>query len=150
MNYGLHDLVNCSDSPECDEHVDPATYAANVVTLLQRWAPRARHLVWVTTTPVPNVTTSLGRSYAGAVEYNAVAAAAVAAAFPAGAVTTADLWATVIAACGVGYTSCPLQLPKNVHFAPAGQHALATALADVVLRVLGLGGALRGGSAQQR
>lgn len=118
--------------------MEPATYAANVVTLLQRWAPRARHLVWVSTTPVPNVTTSLGRTYAAAVAYNAAAAAAIAAAFPAGSITTADLWGAVIAACGAGYTSCPLQLPANVHFAPAGQRALATALADVVLRVLGM------------
>lgn len=140
INYGLHDLVNCTTSPECSEHVDVGTYAANIVTLLQRWAPRARHLVWVTTTPVPNVTTSLGRSYAAAVAYNAAAAAAIAAAFPAGSVTTADLWATVIAACGAGYTSCALQLPANVHFAPAGQRALATALAEVVERVLGIGG----------
>jgi hypothetical protein len=136
MNYGLHDLVNCTNSDECKEHVDVDVYAANVVTLLQRWQPHAKHLMWVTTTPVPNVTTSLGRTYALAVEYNAAAAAAIKAAFGA-TVTTTDLWSAVIGQCGAGYTSCDLQLPANVHFEPKGQEFLGATMASAVLRLLG-------------
>lgn len=36
VNYGLHDLVTCTDSPECQEHVDLATYGANLQVIFNR------------------------------------------------------------------------------------------------------------------
>ncbi len=118
MNYGLHDLVNCTDNPECAEHVDVDVYAQNLVTLYQRWAPRTKKFIYATTTPVPNVVTSLGRSYELAVMYNQAAVKALTAA---GVTEFDDLWQGVINYCGAYYTSCDLQLPKNVHFEPKGQ-----------------------------
>lgn len=119
MNYGLHDLVNCTGNPECAEHVDPDVYAANLVTLYKRWAPRTKKFIWTPTTPVPNVTTSLGRSYENAILYNAVALKALQAAAGSQLLVN-DLWLEVITYCGKGYTTCDLQLPENVHFTTKG------------------------------
>lgn len=102
MNYGLHDLENCTTG--CPEHVDPDVYAANVVTLLTRWQPRAKHLIFALTTPVPDVVTSYGRSYQLAVEYNAVAVAAIKKAFG-DAVTINDLWSVSDDGCMHGAAS---------------------------------------------
>ena len=134
INYGLHDL----EGDNSTEHVDIAVYAANVVTLYQRWAARATSVIWASTTPVPNVTTSYGRTAQLAIDYNAAALAAL---------TTAvgptllvdDLWAAVIAKCGAFYKSCPgIQLPANVHFAPGGQELLGEHAAASVLAALGM------------
>jgi hypothetical protein len=136
FNYGLHDLVNCSDNPECSEHVDIPTYAQNVATIYARLAARAKTVIFQTTTPVPNVTTSLGRSYQSAIDYNLAAIQSLKAA-SGGAIVISDLWSAVIKFCGVGYTSCSLQLPANVHFAPAGQTFLGNAVANGILQILG-------------
>ncbi len=131
----LHDLVNCTTGGECAEHVDPDVYAANLVTIATRWAPRTKKLIWSTTTPVPNVVTSVGRTYQAAITYNTAATAALLAAFPN--IIINDLWADVIGFCGKLYTKCSLQLPANVHFEPAGQEFLGQAVAKVVLKALG-------------
>ncbi len=95
-------------------------------------------MIWASTTPVPyNQTPGLGRTYQGAVDYNAQALKSLSAVAGRSLVVT-DLWAAVIASCGVDYTSCPLQLPNNVHFEPAGQQYLAQKVAAGILAVLGL------------
>lgn len=133
MNSGLHDLE--VDAPE---HVDIGVYAANIVTLYKRWATRAKAVIWASTTPVPNVTTSYGRTAQLAIDYNAAALAALTAAVGPSLLVD-DLWAAVIAKCGAFYTSCPgIQLPANVHFAPAGQELLGQQVAASVLAALGM------------
>ena len=59
---------------------------------LRSWAPRAsKALIWASTTPVPNVTTSLGRTYENAVAYNKQALASLSALAGASLVVD-DLW----------------------------------------------------------
>jgi hypothetical protein len=136
-NWGLHDLVNCNNTAECKEHVDIPTYAANIVEIFTRLQPYAKNLVFATTTPVPNVTTSLGRTYEAAVQYNAAAKAALQTAFGSK-VSITDLWQTVIDQCGAYYTNCSLQIPVNVHFEPLGQQVLGQAVSDAILKILGM------------
>lgn len=136
FNFGLHDLVNCTNNPECSEHVDPQTYGANLQTIYNRLAAKARKgIIFATTTPVPNCTTSLGRSYELSIKYNTAATQALATIAN---VVFDDLWSVVIKACGIGYTSCPLQLPANVHFTPAGQQVLGAAVSASILAMLGM------------
>lgn len=137
FNYGLHDLVNCTDNPECSEHVDIPTYAQNLATIYARLAARAKTVVFQTTTPVPNITTSLGRSYQNAIAYNLAAIQSLKAA-SGGAIVISDLWTAVIKYCGVGYVNCSLQIPANVHFEPAGQTFLGNIVANGILQILGL------------
>eukprot|EP00047_Mylnosiga_fluctuans_P006473 m.247119 g.247119 ORF g.247119 m.247119 type:complete len:247 (+) comp15296_c0_seq1:14-754(+) len=135
FNYGLHDLVNCTDQSECNEHVDIATYAANLVKIAQRLQQIGKVVIFATTTPVPNVTTSLGRSYELAVRYNAAAKSAL---FSMN-LPTDDLWSTMIEHCGQGYTACSLQLPRNVHLSPEGETVLGAAAVRAIAPHLGLG-----------
>ena len=129
---------------ECEEHVDLASgaYGNNLVELYRRFEPVAKQFVWVSTTPVPNVTTSMGRTYEIAVAYNKQALDFLST-YVSGSACNAprhsraraparsraltplrrrtadlvvdDLWAAFIASCGAYYKSCPLQLPANVH-----------------------------------
>jgi len=115
--------------------VEPDVYAQNLVNIFQRWAPRAKTQIWTSTTPVPNVVTSMGRTYANAILYNHFAKKALTAAFPG--IIIDDLWTSVIGFCGKLYTTCSLQLPKNVHFAPAGQEFLGKQVAATILKALG-------------
>ena len=89
-------------------------------------------IVWTTTTPCPNVTTSMGRSDAKVVAYNA-RAAEVLSAVP---VTTDDLYGAVIGYCGKDYKSCDLQKPANVHFEPKGCRFLAEHVVAVITKLL--------------
>lgn len=117
-------------------------YGANLATLYNTWFPRTKNLVFVSTTPVPNITTSLGRSYVGAVEYNKQALTSLQAAAAAHGTKLAviDLWTAVIDYCGAYYTSCDLQIPANVHFEPKGQQFLGAKMAAGILAILGLPG----------
>jgi hypothetical protein len=136
FNYGLHDLVNCSDNPECSrarrhphlraerrDHLRPPRGPRQDGHLPDDHARSQRHHV-------------LGRSYQSAIDYNLAAIQSLKAA-SGGAIVISDLWSAVIKFCGVGYTSCSLQLPANVHFAPAGQTFLGNAVANGILQILG-------------
>jgi len=132
FNYGLHDLVNCNDTSECSEHVDPAVYSQNILTIYNRLVPFAKNVIFVTTTPVPNVTTSLGRTYDAAIVYNHEALKAL----QGTKAVICDLWTNVIKYCGAYYTSCDLQIPENVHFLPKGQAFLGNLVANSILSVI--------------
>lgn len=97
-------------------------YRANLAAIFGRLAPRARQIVWATTTPCPNVTTSMGRTDARVRAYNAEALEAVtAAAAQAGAkLVVDDLYGAVVGYCGANYKTCDLQKPANVHFEAKG------------------------------
>lgn len=115
--------------------MDLPTYGANVVSIYQRLAARARTVIFATTTPVPNVVTSLGRTYAAAVAYNAEAVSALKAAVGA-TLQVDDLWSAVISYCGANYTTCALQIPNNVHLEPAGEAYLGNIVANTILQAL--------------
>ena len=139
INYGLHDLVApCppGGTGECEEHVALPGYGANLVTLFQRFSTIGTKLIWTTTTPVPNVSSMpYGRTYANVTLYNAQALKSLQ-----GAVSNLlvdDLWGGMIAVCGAGYASCPLQLPKDVHLTSAGINATAQLAFQSIMAALG-------------
>ena len=127
--------MQCNNSAGCKEHVDIGVYGANLVEIWRRFSTIGKTLIWTTTTPVPNVTTSLGRTYAAAEHYNAQALKSLSAANPGGLLVN-DLWGDMIAACGAGYTSCALQLPKNVHLTPAGINVTALSVFKSIMAAL--------------
>ena len=139
FQFGLHDIAYD------EERLTVAQYAELLADITQYLVKeQQRHgtkLLWVKTTPVPTVdaygfqcngtaTVCLNpaRFDRDVVRFNAAADAVMAAEVAKGAtIATADLYSFVTAKCGgVGYASCPgFQLPKNVHFTPAGWDALA-------------------------
>ena len=129
----------------CAAHSPSAPDASNIATIYKRLSTRSKLVMWTTTTPVPDVVTSYGRSYALAVEYNAAALAALKPLVPAGSTLLInDLWTDMVTSCGKvraavervmhvqgraltrvarppqEYKTCDLQLPANVHLSPAG------------------------------
>lgn len=134
-NFGLHDLVAaCTNGQtgECEEHVDLPVYGDNLFTIFDRLRPVCKKFMWTSTTPCPNVTTSLGRTYDLVVQYNQQAVLALSAAAAPGQLLVHDLWSDFIAHCGAYYTTCDWQLPANVHLTPAGiAGAAASALAAI-------------------
>lgn len=138
-NWGLHDLVAAcvnGTTGECEEHVDLPQYGKNLVTLFGRLQTVCDKVMWVTTTPVPNVTTSMGRSYALAVAYNAQALASLSAAVAPAKLLVDDLWSAFIQHCGAYYKSCDLQLPANVHLTPLGEQFAAQKAFDAIKAAL--------------
>jgi len=93
---------------------------------------QAKTVIWTTTTPCPNVTTSMGRTDAKVVAYNAKAKAALAAVVGAAGLVVDDLYTKVDSYCGHNYKSCDLQLPTNVHFTAKGCQFMAE---DVVTSI---------------
>ena len=128
---GLHDLVDPGPG-EGKEHVDIPTYGKNLVELFKRFSVKAKTVIWTTTTPCPNVTTSLGRSDAKVRAYNAEAEKVLSAAAN-GHLVVDDLYEAVDQYCGANYKACVLQRPKNVHLTAqgcefTGEHVVATVL----------------------
>eukprot|EP00947_MAST-08B_sp_MAST-8B-sp1_P002166 g2166.t1 len=115
FNWGLHDLDD-------REFVDLDTYAGNLEVLFARLAPRAKQMIWASSTPCPNVTTSMGRTDQRVRDYNAAALAALkAAAAEVGTkLVVDDLYSAVVGYCGKNYKECDLQKPANVHFTAKG------------------------------
>ena len=48
-----------------------------------------------------------------------------------------DLWADMIGYCGAYYSSCALQLPKDVHLTPAGINFTANSAFKAIMGALG-------------
>jgi len=139
VNFGLHDLVAaCSkgETGECNEHVDPPVYGDNLFEIFGRLRPVCAKFMWTSTTPVPNVTTSLGRTYDNVIVYNQAAALALSAAAAPGTLLVHDLFAAFIAHCGDHYTACDWQLPVNVHLTPAGITAAAASAFTAITAAL--------------
>ena len=123
---------------EGQEHVDIPQYGQNLAELYRRLAPRAKQIVWTTTTPCPNVTTSMGRTDAKVQAYNAEALRALTAAAHAAGnrLVVDDLYEAVDSYCGANYKTCDLQRPANVHFEPKGCVFMAAHVLKTVLAVL--------------
>ena len=143
FNYGLHDLVAACVPPatgECEEHVDiGGPYGRNIIELYRRFHTISKLVMWVSTTPVPNVTTSMGRTYELAVAYNEEARNSLAGYLAPAPLLINDLWTAFIGVCGAGYKNCTLQLPKNVHLSAAGiQFAAKTSAAAIMAALASL------------
>jgi len=141
FNFGLHDLVDAGPG-EGKEHVEIPQYGQNLVTIYNRLAAKAKHVIWTSTTPCPNVTTSMGRTDAKVVAYNAQALASLkqgaagGGAGDGGGLLVDDLYSAVDGYCGKNYKSCDLQLPKNVHFTTDGCLFMAERVAKSILIAL--------------
>lgn len=68
FNFGLHDLA------QDQEHLTIDQYTANLHNITTRLNRTAAHLLWVDTTPVPDVPVSPGRNDSDVVKYNMAAA----------------------------------------------------------------------------
>ncbi|XP_065840822.1 uncharacterized protein [Oscarella lobularis] len=122
-NFGLHDIANDT------EHLSIDVYSENMENITSRLVATKAKVLWVNTTPVPNVTVSPGRSDADVVKYNA-AAAVIAKKHD---VPIDDLHGWVIAKCGEHYKTCPgIQRPANVHYEPAGYEYLVQSLVTAI------------------
>lgn len=107
------------------------TYGANLRTIYDRLSSRAKRVIWTTTTPCPNVTTSFGRTNANVILYNKEAAASL----PAD-VLVDDLYSLVVGHCGQNYKSCDWQIPANVHYEPVGREALAEHVVSTIMKAI--------------
>ena len=106
--------------------------------IYRRLSTIGKKVVWTTTTPCPNVTTSMGRTDAKVVAYNTQALSSLmqAAADQNETLIVDDLYAAVDGFCGKNYKSCPLQRPANVHFEPAGCEFMGEHVASTIEAVL--------------
>lgn len=140
FNFGLHDLVAAGPG-EGEEHVPLSVYGQNLAEIYHRLAARAKHIIWTTTTPCPSIPgySHLGRTEGNVTLYNAEALRTLqAAASAAGkSLIVDDLHTAVDDYCGVNYTSCDLQLPRNVHYEPKGQEYLGKHVTASILKALG-------------
>eukprot|EP00117_Sycon_ciliatum_P012603 scpid74168/ scgid13611/ len=118
-NFGLHDIAHDA------EQLTLQQYTENMVNITERLNNTGAKLLWVDTTPVPNVAVSPERHDSDVKAFNA----AVASILTKYEIPTDDLYGWVEKKCGDGYSSCPgIQLPKNVHYTPAGYDYLVESL----------------------
>ena len=121
FNFGLHDLKrrgNTQDPPQATAE----NYAKNLATIVTKLKATGARLVFANTTPVPDGCKSPFRDPADPPRYNAAAAKIM----QANGVRLNDLFAF----CQPQLDK--LQLPKNVHFTPAGSRALAGQVARAI------------------
>ncbi|OYW17714.1 MAG: hypothetical protein B7Z55_11990 [Planctomycetales bacterium 12-60-4] len=133
FNWGLHDLkyVGADGTTLADpkaegtrQQVPLPQYEENLQQLVKRLQKTNATLIWCSTTPVPEG--SNGRVGGDEVPYNAAAARVM----KANGVTTNDL-------CSFAEPQlADIQLPKNVHFTPAGSKILAQKVADEIAAAL--------------
>ena len=125
FNFGLHDLKYVdadgkNTSPGKGElQVPPDEYRANLTKIVERLQKTGAKLIWRPTTPVPAGAKS--RVEDAEERYNAIAAEVL----DGLGVTVNDLNPIVEA-------DAKLQKPKDVHFTPAGNAALADAVANAI------------------
>ena len=110
-------------------------YGDNLRTIFEILSKHAKLVMWTSTTPCPNVTTSYDRSYDKVVAYNARAVEVLQPLAKTWLID--DLFAAFIKVCGDHYKSCKLQLPANVHLTPAGIDFAAAQAAYRIVAALG-------------
>lgn len=136
FNFGLHDLVDPGPG-EGAQHVDLGQYGANIAEIYGRLSSIAKTVIFATTTPCPNVTTSMGRTDAKVRAYNADALAGLQAMGTSDFVVD-DLHQSVISYCGTDYKTCDLQKEANVHFEAKGCAFLGDKVTQSILDALGM------------
>ena len=127
FNWGLHDLKHWKDGK-----LDPAgpqiatieEYETNLRALVKRLKATGARLIWATTTPVPDG--SEGRTAGEELKYNEAASRVMKEL----GVATDDLHVLCVPKLA------EWQLPKNVHFKPAGSAGLAAQVAAEIETVL--------------
>jgi hypothetical protein len=133
FNFGLHDLVDAGPG-EGKEHVELPQYGLNLEEIYRRLATKSHKVMFTTTTPCPNVTTSMGRTNEKVLAYNHQALLSLRKVAPE--LLVDDLYSAVDSFCGEGYTTCSLQKPKNVHFTPEGCSFMGKEVTDSIIKAL--------------
>jgi len=131
FNWGLHDLKYMDgkgglvpvEKGKQQVPIDP--YEKNLDDLVQRLKKTGAKLIWATTTPVPEG--SAGRVAGDEAKYNEAAKRVM----EKHGVAIDDLCAFALPRLK------EIQLPRNVHFTPAGSKLLAQQVADSILKALG-------------
>ncbi len=134
FNWGLHDLKHVKRAGRSDNSDDPAdplqadveTYAANLRAIVAKLEATGAKLVFATTTPVQPGTKKPLREPESPGRYNAAAAAIM----KDRGIRVNDLFAFCMPQLE------KLQMPKNVHFTPAGSEALGREVARVIAEEL--------------
>lgn len=130
FNWGLHDLKYMDEkgtlvSPEKGkQQVPPEQYEKNLRALVAKLKPTGAKLIWCATTPVPEG--SNGRIAGDEVKYNQIAEKVM----KENGVQINDL------ASFAKPKTAEIQLPKNVHYSPAGSKVLAAEVAGVIEKAL--------------
>jgi len=131
FNWGLHDLKYMGpngdnlanpDDKDSGQQVPPDEYRKNLTTLVERLQKTGAHLIWRTTTPVPEG--AEGRIVGDSAKYNAIAAGVMTAA----GVETHDLFTF----SNTEHAKNPIMLKANVHYSKSGSAKLATDVARVI------------------
>ncbi|MDF7823590.1 sulfatase-like hydrolase/transferase [Pontiellaceae bacterium B12227] len=130
FNWGLHDLKHVkkpytnikSNDPNDPQQSTPQEYEANLREIVQALRKTDARLVFATTTPVVPGTLNPLRTPEAPVEYNAIAVKIM----EENQIRMNDLHAYCLP------NLAEWQQPKNVHFTPMGQQALAERVAAVI------------------
>lgn len=123
FNWGLHDLKYM---PDGKRQVDPDAYEANLRTLVKQLQATGAKLIWCNTTPVPEGVTGVIRKPEDVPTYNERAAKVMTELK----VETDDLYDYALSRLK------EIQIPKNVHFTPAGSAVLAEQVAAEIKKRL--------------
>jgi acyl-CoA thioesterase-1 len=133
FNHGLHDLKwvdekgkNTTDRATGHIQIPVAEYEANLEAIVTRLEKTGAILIFATTTPYPDDVGAPLREPGMAAVYNEAALRVMAR----HTVIVNDLYAFVLPQLAA------LQLPKNVHFKPAGSQAMAAEVARHILAAL--------------
>eukprot|EP00054_Salpingoeca_dolichothecata_P028949 m.223922 g.223922 ORF g.223922 m.223922 type:complete len:269 (+) comp26354_c0_seq5:121-927(+) len=127
FNFGLHDLAKDNNGLSLEIYT---SYLSKIIDILTTQT-RAK-LLWVTTTPVPNVPLHPPRLPADVPKYNQAATTALATSSKSIAVT--DLYSWVTKRCGVIYKTCDIQKVDNPHYTDFGWQYLAVNVTNAVLK----------------
>lgn len=119
FNWGLHDLKMDAKGKH---QVPIAEYRRNLDKLVRIMKPRAKVLIWASTTPVPNAKVSPPRKNSDVIAYNKAAAEIM----KKHGVRINDLYSAVLPKLD------KLQRPANVHFTPGGSEFLARRVAAAI------------------
>lgn len=135
FNFGLHDLKRVdaetgknSNRPSDPHQAPPERYRDQLRQILDALKATGAHLVYATTTPVPEGDLRPYREPADAVLYNAIAREVM---IQAG-IRIHDLYAFALPRLG------EIQQPQDVHFTPAGSELLAQEVAAAIRAVAGI------------
>lgn len=116
FNWGIHDLKHM---PDGKRQVEPADYEANLRKLVDQMKATGAKLIWATTTPIPDGPLNPPRTFGSVAAYNTIAAKVM----QENNVAVDDLYALMQPKVG------EYQIPRDVHFKPAGSAFLAEAVA---------------------
>lgn len=124
FNHGIHDL---KIMPDGKRQVEPADYERNLRAIVARLKATGAKLIFATTTPIPDGELNPKRSFGKVSEYNETATRVM----TENGVTINDLnqWITPRFA--------ELQVPRDLHYQPAGYEFLARKVAAAIQDAIG-------------